>query len=48
MKWERLIKMSYNPSIYLLHQTDSTPIDLYGKTDAEISSILLLDELSIE
>ena len=39
--------MAHNPSTYLIYQTDSRRIDLYGKTDAEISGILLLDELSI-
>ena len=39
--------VSHNPSIYLIYQTDSTLIDLFGNTDAEISGILLLDELSI-
>lgn len=39
--------VSHNPSIYLIYQTDSTLIDLFGNTNAEISGILLLDELSI-
>ena len=38
---------SHNPSLYLLPQTDSMSINLYGKTDAEISGILSVDKLLI-